>query len=111
MSAREAAENKKGEQVVVLDMTDVTLIADYFVIVTALNLTHVESVADAVQEALEARGLVRLNPQAGSRGHWVLLDYGAVVVHIFTEAERAYYDLERLWGDARLVADSALQER
>ncbi len=88
---------------VILDMRAVTLIADYFVIVTALNLIHAESIADAVESTLRAQGMERLNRSAGSRGHWVLLDYGGVVVHIFTEEERQYYNLERLWGDAIVV--------
>lgn len=101
--AADVAESKKGEQVIILDMRDVTLIADYFVIITALNLTQAESIADAIQVALSAHGLERLNRASGSRSHWVLLDFGAVVVHIFTEEERRYYNLERLWGDASVV--------
>lgn len=97
------AESKKGERVIILDMREVTLIADYFVIVTALNLIHAESIADAVESFFRTQGLERLNRSAGSRGHWVLLDYGGVVVHIFTEEERQYYNLERLWGDALVV--------
>jgi ribosome-associated protein len=101
--AADIAESKKGERVVVLDMREVTLIADYFVIVTALNLIQSESIADAVREALAARGMNRLNQASGSRSHWVLMDFGSVVVHIFTEDERSYYNLERLWGDAGVV--------
>ncbi len=84
-------------------MQDVTLIADYFVIVSAMNVIHVESIAEAVKEVLHAQGLTPLNHSSKTSSHWVLLDYGSIVVHIFTEAERKYYDLERLWGDARVV--------
>ena len=101
--AAEAAENKKGERVVILDMREVTLIADYFVIVSANNVIQAESIADAVSEALEEQGWSRLNRSAGSRSHWVLMDYGGIVVHIFSEEERHYYNLERLWGDAEVV--------
>ena len=106
--AADIAEQKKGEQVVVLDMRDVTLIADYFVIVSAMNVTQVESIADAIQDAMHARGMDRLNSVGKLRAHWVLLDYGSVVVHIFTEPERQYYNLERLWGDAAVVDREAL---
>lgn len=106
--AADIAENKKGEEVVILDMRDVTLIADYFVIVSAMSVTQVESIADAIQEALSGRGLERLNRVGSLRAHWVLLDYGGVVVHIFTEAERQYYNLERLWGDAKPVDRDAV---
>lgn len=110
LRAADAAASKKGERVVVLDMRDVTLIADYFVIVSAMNVIQVESIAEAVQEALQSQGLTRLNHSAKTSGHWVLLDYGSVVVHIFTEAERNYYDLERLWGDARIVERQPLNK-
>ncbi len=101
--AAEAAENKKGERIVILDMREVTLIADYFVIISARSVVHAESIADAVSEVLEEQGWSRLNRAAGSRSHWVLMDYGGVVVHILTEEERQYYNLERLWGDAGVV--------
>lgn len=109
--AADTADDKKGERVILLDMKAVTLVADYFVIVTALNVNHAESIADAVQEGLAAQGMERLNRAAGSRGHWVLMDYGAVVVHIFTEEERNYYNLERLWGDATVVDRESLSSK
>ncbi len=107
--AADTAESKKGERVVILDMKDVTLIADYFVIVSATNVIQVQSIADAVEEAMALRGLQRINREGGTRAHWVLLDYGGLVVHVFTEEERNYYDLERLWGDAVTVDRAALK--
>ncbi|WP_243239291.1 ribosome silencing factor [Sulfobacillus harzensis] len=107
--AADTAEGKKGERVVVLDMRDVTLIADYFVIVSATNVIQVQTIADAVDEALQARGLERINQVGRARAHWVLLDYGGLVVHVFTEEERQYYNLERLWGDAVVVDRAALK--
>lgn len=109
LRAADTAASKKGERVVVLDMRDVTLIADYFVIVSAMNVIQVESIADAVQEALQSCGLTRFNHSSKTRSHWVLLDYGSIVVHIFTEEERHYYNLERLWGDARVVEHQPLR--
>lgn len=109
LAAADTAESKKGERVVVLDMRDVTLIADYFVIVSAMNVIQVQSIADAVDELMESRGLPRINRVGVARSHWVLLDYGGLVVHVFTEEERNYYALERLWGDAVVVDRSALQ--
>jgi ribosome-associated protein len=97
------AEAKKGEDILVLDMQDVTLVADYFVIVSGHNVIQVESIADAVEEALAEFGAELLHRSGRDRAHWVLLDYGSVVVHVFTDQERAYYNLERLWGDARWV--------
>lgn len=108
LRAADAAESKKGERIVILDMREVTLVADYFVIVSAINVIQVQSIADAVDEQLTTHGMRRENRVGGSRAHWVLLDYGDVVVHVFTEEERNYYNLERLWGDAAVVDRSLL---
>jgi len=109
--AAEIAESKKGDGVIILDMRDVTLIADYFVIVSAMNIIQVQSIADAVEDALSVRGRQRLNREGIPRAHWVLLDYGDLVIHVFTEEERNYYNLERLWGDATVVDRHALEAR
>ncbi len=105
--AADAAESKKGEDIVVLDMRRVTLVADYFVIVSGRNVIQVQTIADAIEEAMDRSGVSLLNRAGRDRSHWVLLDYGSLVVHIFTDQERAYYDLERLWGDADWVARPA----
>jgi ribosome-associated protein len=101
--AADAAESKKGEQVIILDMHEVTLVADYFVIASASNVIQVQSIADAVEESLAEAGASLPRRIGGAHAHWVVLDYGGLVVHIFTAEERAYYNLERLWGDATLV--------
>ncbi|MCY0879101.1 MAG: ribosome silencing factor [Firmicutes bacterium] len=106
--AAQTAESKKGENVVVLDMRHVTLVADYFVIISALNVIQVESIADAIEDALGQAGVRALRRIGGPRAHWIVLDYGGVVVHVFTVEERAYYNLERLWGDAQLIDHKAL---
>lgn len=109
LQAADTAEAKKGERIVILDMRDVTLIADYFVIISAMNVIQVQSIADAVDGVMAAQGLERLNREGVSKAHWLLLDYGALVVHVFTEEERAYYNLERLWGDAVVVDRASLR--
>lgn len=97
--AAEAASNKKARNVSILDMTQVSAVADYFVICSASNPIQARAIADAVEEKLGP--VTRRGHREGyDLGRWVLLDYGAVVVHIFHEAERDYYNLERLWGDA-----------
>jgi ribosome-associated protein len=98
------ADEHKGEELLLLDMRDVTLVADYFVLVTGANYIHVGMLADRLEERLKAAGIRMLHREGGRRSHWTLLDYGDVVVHIFTPDERRYYDLERLWGDARIIA-------
>lgn len=95
---------------VILDMRDVTLIADYFVVVSAMNVIQVQSIAEAVDAVLSAQGMALLNHMGRPRAHWILLDYGALVVHVFTEEERNYYNLERLWGDAAIVSRSSVPQ-
>lgn len=106
LAARIAAE-RKAEDVVVLDMREVTLVADYFVLMSGRTPLQVGALADHIEEGLLAAGAQRLHRVGGARAHWILLDFGSVVVHVFTDDERRYYDLERLWGDAQPVAWAA----
>ncbi|HBQ94177.1 MAG: ribosome silencing factor [Firmicutes bacterium] len=102
--AGKTALERKGEKIVILDMREVTLVADYFVIVSGHTVIQVAALADHIEEAMKKAGISLLQRVGGDKSHWILLDYGAVVVHIFTDDERHYYDLERLWGDADLIA-------
>jgi len=103
LAVAEILADGKGEEVTVLAVKGMTLIADYFVIASGTSQRHVKSLADRVLEGMEQ--VKKLSHVEGyENGSWVLLDYGDVVVHIFRRAERAFYGLERLWGDApRLV--------
>ena len=101
--AVQAAEDKKAWDVTVLDIREVSVIADYFVICSGRSSTHVQAVAGNIREKLAEKGLPALRREGFREGGWVLLDYGDVVVHVFREAERQFYNLERLWGDARVV--------
>lgn len=101
LRAAQAADEKKADDVVVLDMGRLTVVTDYFVICSGQTLTQVRAIARAVEEALEAEGVRPRRKEGDAR--WVLLDYGGTVVHIFHHAEREYYDLERLWADAPRV--------
>lgn len=101
--AAEAAEAKRAEDIVVLDLREQTLVTDYFVLCTATSRVQIRAVADAIIETLkdiQIRG-VREGAEAGQ---WVLLDYGDVVVHVFGPEARAFYRLERLWADAPVVS-------
>ena len=89
----------KGEKVVVLTVKEMTLIADYFVIASGSNQRHARALADRVLEGIQDTRKPS-HVEGYEVGYWVLLDYGDVVVHVFRETERAFYNLERLWGDA-----------
>lgn len=97
------AEDRKAQDLVTLDMQDVTLVADYFVIMGGKTTTQVDALADHIERGAREAGVRLLHREGKAGSRWVLLDYGGVVVHIFTEDERRFYDLERLWGDAAVV--------
>lgn len=98
--AARAAYDKKADDVRVLVMTPLTVMADYFVIASGETLIQVKTIADAVEDALAQRGIFPKHREWGRDSGWILLDYGAVVVHVFRQREREYYALEKLWGDA-----------
>ncbi|OIQ12063.1 ribosome silencing factor [Neomoorella thermoacetica] len=102
--AAQAVLEKKGIDPVILDLQGITLIADYFVIASGTSTVQVQAIAGRVEEILDEAGVELLHREGLEAARWVLLDYGAVVVHIFLEEERRFYDLERLWGDARRIA-------
>jgi ribosome-associated protein len=98
-----ACDEKKAADIVVLDVRKQTIIADYFVICSATNERQARAISDALREAMRERGLRELGLEGVSDGKWVLQDFADVVVHIFHESQRAFYDLEGLWADAKKV--------
>ena len=98
-----ALDEKKGRDIKLLHISDVSSLADYFLICTATSNTHVKTLCDYAEYTMEQLG----EPMLGREGHrgntWELLDYGSVVVHVFTEEARAFYNLERIWADGESV--------
>ena len=101
--AAKAMDDKKGVDITLLEISDVTTLADHFLICTGTSNTHVKALCDAVEEALDQAGEPALRREGHRSGTWVLLDYGCLVVHVFTEEAREFYDLERLWADAEKI--------
>lgn len=97
-----ALDDKKGNDIQVIKIEELTIVADYFVICTANSNTHVRSLADEVEYQLEEAG-IKADHIEGKATGWVLLEYRGVVVHIFLEEARNYYNLERLWEDAKKI--------
>ena len=97
-----ALDDKKGNDIQVIKIEELTIVADYFVICTANSNTHVRSLADEVEYQLEEAGIKADHIEGRATG-WVLLEYRGVVVHIFLEESRNYYNLERLWEDAEKI--------
>ena len=99
----EAAADKKAEDIVVLNVSEVTTIADLFVLCSGRGERQVQAIADGIVEAAKRAGRVPYGVEGQSAGRWVLIDLGDVVVHAFHPEERDLYKLERLWGDAPVV--------
>jgi len=95
--------DRKATDVVVLDMQDASSITDYFVICSGGSERQVRAIADAIDEALGSLGLASLGIEGYREGHWILMDYGDVIMHVFSQETREYYDLERLWANAPRV--------
>ena len=104
LAAARALDDKKGLDIKLLAITDISTLADYFLICTGTSNTHVKTLCDAVEEALDGLGEPVLRREGHRSGTWVLLDYGCLVLHVFTDETRKFYDLERLWSDAVPVA-------
>jgi ribosome-associated protein len=94
---------KKAEDVMVLDLKGLTSVTDFFVVATATSELHVRAVADHIQSTLEEQGLRAHHVEGYAGLTWVLLDYIDVVVHVFQPTAREFYNLERLWGDAKIT--------
>ena len=103
IAVTKALDSKKGMDIKLLKIDKVSSLADYFLICTGTSSTHVKTLCDYAEYAMEQVG----EPLLGREGHrgnsWELLDYGAVVIHVFTDEARKFYDLERLWADAEVV--------
>ena len=98
--AARAALDRKAIDLVVLDVQGLSGVTDYFLVCSGRSTTHVKSIADAIREELKDDGVRPLHSEGATQSGWVLLDYGDVLMHVFLEDTRAYYALERLWGDA-----------
>ena len=98
LRCRDAALEKKAENVLMLDIRDRATFADYFVLATGRSVIQARSIADAVVEASEGDAGAPLRTEGYKEGSWILVDYGAVICHVFTPQAREFYNLERLWG-------------
>ena len=103
-AAATAIDEKKGEDIILLDLSGLLVVTDVFVVASGTSNRHVKTLVDDAEIALRDLGRKPLRREGVDHGEWVLLDYGDVVVHVFDRPTRAYYELERLWADAPTVA-------
>jgi len=101
--AARAASAKKATEIVVLDLREIASFTDYFMICTGANARQAQAISNAVEEELRKAGKRPLHIEGYSNAEWILLDYGDFIVHVFGSAARKFYDLERLWRDAKRV--------
>lgn len=110
MAIAQAADDRKGGDIVLLKVADVSYLADYFVLVTGFSHVQVRAIANSIEQMVKEklqRVPVRIEGQA--EGNWVLIDYGDVIAHIFLEKDREFYNLEAFWGHAERLSFAALQ--
>ena len=99
----QAMDSKKGKDIRVLETDGVTTLADYFVLCSGSSAPQLKALADAGEKAMKDHGILPHHVEGHRGGTWILQDYGDVVVHVFDKEARAFYDLDRLWGDAKTV--------
>lgn len=101
--AYKALEDKKGEDIKVINISEISVLADYFIIANGTSESQVRALVDNVEEQLGKAGFDAKQREGYGTGSWVLLDFGDIIVHIFDKENRLFYDLERIWRDGKLV--------
>lgn len=101
--AIEGLEDKKAEDIRIIDISEVSVVADYFIIANGSNTSQVQAMADSVQDKLGRAGYEMKQAEGYNTANWILMDFGDVIVHVFDKENRLFYNLERIWRDGRFV--------
>ena len=101
--AFDALEDKKGVNIKIIDITEISILADYFIIVGGTNENQVKALVDNVEEELAKVDVIPKQIEGYNNANWILMDYQDVIIHIFNEEDRLFFDLERIWSDGKLV--------
>lgn len=96
-------DDKFGEDTVVLDLRKLSTICDYFIITSGQSIRQTKAIADEIQDKLEEEGIYILRKEGHGAGRWILLDYGDIVIHVFYQEDRDFYNLEKIWKDAYII--------
>ena len=103
-----ALEDRKAEDIKIIDIQSISPIADYFFIAHGTKKPQLQAMRDACDEALGRAGLFKKQLEGNSNSTWILMDYGDIIIHIFSKEDRLFYDLERIWRDGTLIDQSEL---
>lgn len=106
--AIEALEEKKAGDIKIIDIEHISTLADYFIIASGTNRNQVQAMADEVEERLGKAGIEPKQVEGYQNANWILMDYGDIVLHLFDEENRLFYDLERIWRDGKVMAKEEL---
>lgn len=106
--AIEALEDKKAEDIKVIDISNVSVIADYFILASGNNRNQVQALADSVDETCGRAGHPVKQTEGYDSANWILMDFSDVIVHIFSQEDRLFYDLERIWRDGKFIEKDQL---
>lgn len=107
--AYQALEDKKAEDIRVINIEKVSVLADYFLIATGMNKNQVQAMADNVDEVLHKAGYPAKQTEGYQSANWILMDYGDIIVHVFDRENRLFYDLERIWRDGESISVEELE--
>ncbi len=106
--AIEALEDKKAEDIRVIDISEVSVLADYFLIASGKNRNQLQALADEVEEKLGRAGYPMKQSEGYDSANWILLDFGDIMIHLFDQENRLFYDLERIWRDGKQINPQTL---
>lgn len=106
--AIEALEDKKAEDIRVIDISEVSVLADYFLIASGKNRNQLQTLADEVEEKLGRAGYPMKQSEGYDSANWILLDFGDIIIHLFDQENRLFYDLERIWQDGKQINPKSL---
>lgn len=102
-------DNKLAVDVSIIDISNISILADYFIIAGGKNKSHIQTLADSVNEDLAKEGILPKQIEGYNTASWILMDYGDVIVHVFSEEDRLFYDLEKIWSDGKSILPENLE--
>lgn len=107
--ALEGLEDKKGSDIKVIDISEVSVVADYFLIASGTNRNQVQALADNVEEKLGKAGVYPRQIEGYQTANWILMDFNDVIIHVFNEEDRLFYNLEKIWLDGKVIDSDSLK--